>query len=256
MAAVEVSARHAAGPSLDTAPSSLRGAWRVAALVAVTTGLMLEDRLRPATPAGFAARAERAARRLLALHGAEVEAAGDTPRGAAVVVANHVSYLDPLVVGSLAPCLSIAKGETLDWPLIGPGLRGLGVLFVRRGDAHSGAVVLRRARRALRAGVSVLNFPEGTTSDGRSIAPFRRGIFGLARLCGVPVVPAHVSYDDPRVPWFGEAAFTPQYWRLSCGRRVRVRVHFGAPLEPRPAESDDAFAARARAIVDALRGAR
>jgi len=167
-----------------------------------------------------------------------------------------VSYLDPLVVSSVAPCISIAKDETESWPLIGRGLRSLGVLFVRRGDAYSGARALRRARRALGQGAIVLNFPEGTTSDGRTVGPFRRGIFGLARLAGVPIVPLHVAYDHPGVPWYGGQTLAPHYLRLARVPRVEARVRFAAPVFAAPSEDPFMTAARTREIVSALAGQR
>jgi hypothetical protein len=73
----------------------------------------------------------------------------------------------------------------------------LGVVFVARGDAHSGARALRSAEAALAGGLPVLNFPEGTTTSGRSVLPFRSGVFGLARRTAAPVVPIALAYDPP-----------------------------------------------------------
>jgi 1-acyl-sn-glycerol-3-phosphate acyltransferase len=177
---------------------------------------------------------------------------GPRPIGPVVVVANHVSYLDPLVVSSVVPCLSVAKGETRNWPIIGPGLVGLGVLFVKRGDARSGALVLRGALRALRRGTAVLNFPEGTTSDGASVGPFRPGVFGLARLAGVPVVPARIMYDDTRVHWFGGTAFAPHYARLGRIPALTATIDFGRPIPVGPEDDPAAVASVARDVVASL----
>jgi 1-acyl-sn-glycerol-3-phosphate acyltransferase len=234
---------------------SARGARRACGLVATTVRLVVQAR-REASPSarGYAERAQRTARALLAQHGVEVRTSGSPPGSAAVLVANHLSYLDPLVVAAVTPCIAIAKGETDRWPLIGPGLRALGVLFLRRGDAYSGAVTLRRASRLLAAGASLLNFPEGTTSDGRLLGPFRRGVFGLGRIAGVPIVPTLIAYDDPRVPWFGSRAFLPHYWGLARRVvRVGVRVQFGQAIGPDVGDDPAAIAAVARAAVDAMR---
>ncbi|HEY4011899.1 MAG TPA: lysophospholipid acyltransferase family protein [Polyangiaceae bacterium] len=230
---------------------ALRPLGRAAGLLFTTACLGLEPQVG-VDAASFARRAQRTARTLLAVQGVEVTCEGPSPEGPAVLVTNHVSYLDPLVVSLVAPCISIAKGETGDWPLFGRGLRALGVVFVRRGDPHSGALALFRAYRALREGTTVLNFPEGTTSDGRGVGPFHRGIFGLARLAGVPVVPAHLSYDDDRVPWFGGQTLAPHYLRLSRAAKVRARVRFAGAIRPAPSDEPHAIAARARDIVSAL----
>jgi 1-acyl-sn-glycerol-3-phosphate acyltransferase len=229
---------------------SARRAW---GLILTTARLIAEGLGEPvAPPPALALRAQRTARRLLELHGVDVRCAGTMPRAPAVLVSNHLSYLDPLVIASVAPCVSIAKEEASGWPLIGAGLRALGVLFVRRGDAHSGAVALRRAKRALERGAMVLNFPEGTTGDGHSLGPFCRGVFGLAALAGVPVVPAYVSYDDDRILWFGDQKFVPHYRRLSATARMHARIRFGAPIAVEPYDDPRVIANRARAIVAAL----
>ena len=155
-------------------------------------------------------------------------------------------------MSSVLPCIAIAKGETRKWPLIGAGLKALGVVFVQRGDAHSGAVVLRRVWRSLEQGAMVLNFPEGTTSDGSAIASFRRGIFGLARLAGVDVVPVRIAYDDDRVPWYGGATFMPHYWKLAGVPKVVARVRFGEPLRAQASETAVDLARRTRDAVCAL----
>lgn len=222
-------------------------------LAGAVTRLVVEAEMeaRP-SPVGLARRAMRTAKTILHVHGVDVRGAGREPAGPCVVVANHLSYLDPLVVCAITPCIAVAKGETRAWPLIGRGLSALGVVFVQRGDAHSGAIALRRGWHALRAGATVLNFPEGTTTDGRTVGPFKRGIFGLARLAGVPVVPARVTYDDDRVPWFGGQTFAPHYWRLAGVARVGARVRFGEPLSADPGEDADSFARRAREVIAGL----
>jgi 1-acyl-sn-glycerol-3-phosphate acyltransferase len=237
------------GPGVEAA---LRVAWRAAGLVGSIAELLVEARLTASSTTAYADRSNRTARSILERHGVRVEPVGPRPVGRAVLVANHVSYLDPLVVSSIVPCLSVAKGETRRWPLVGPGLAELGVLFVRRGDPYSGAVTLRRALRALGDGVAVLNFPEGTTTDGRSVGPFLRGAFGLARLARAPLVPARIDYDHPGVPWFGGASFAPHYARLARVPRVGVRVRFGAPIHVAEHDEPEEVARRAHGVISSL----
>jgi 1-acyl-sn-glycerol-3-phosphate acyltransferase len=230
-----------------------RAASRALALSVTIARLLVEARAEGETsPTICAGRAQRTARAILYGHGVDVRSYGPVPRDPVLLVANHVSYLDPLVVSALVPCVSIAKGETREWPLIGPGLRALGVVFVRRGDAYSGALALRRAWRALRSGTTVLNFPEGTTGDGRIVGSFQRGAFGLARLARVPVVPLRIDYDDDRVPWFGGQTFAPHYWRLAGTSRVVARVRFAEPLPANDGDDPSRLATRARDVVHAL----
>jgi 1-acyl-sn-glycerol-3-phosphate acyltransferase len=246
----------AADTELATRPGFAPGAralYRALGLAAATTRILVEDGLAKEPSAlDFAERAQRTARAILSVHDVDVRISGGVPTRPSVLVANHLGYLDPLVIAAAIPCIAIAKGETRRWLLIGAGLEGLGVLFVRREDAHSGAVVLRRVWRALEQGAMVLNFPEGTTGDGSVIGPFRRGIFGLKRLAGVDIVPVRLTYGDPRVPWYGGASFLPHYWTLAKVPRVVAHVRFGQPLPSHPYETAAELAVRAREAVLAL----
>jgi 1-acyl-sn-glycerol-3-phosphate acyltransferase len=193
-----------------------------------------------------------ASRRALALHGVELDAQGPLPLGPAVLAANHVSWLDPLVVASLLPCVPISKSEVARWPVVGPFARELGVVFVARGDPGSGVRVLRGAEAALAHGLPVLNFPEGTTTRGDAVLPFRKGLFGVSRTNGVPVVPVALAYDPPDLAWVGEDEFLPHWLRLAGSRRARAFVRLGAPMAADAHESAVALARAARAEVARL----
>jgi 1-acyl-sn-glycerol-3-phosphate acyltransferase len=174
-----------------------------------------------------------------------------------VVVANHVSYVDTLVMPSLVPCTCIAKREVAAWPIIGPITRRLGVLFVDRDSPYSGAVVLRHADRALRAGVAVVAFPEGTTTPGHVLLRFRPGVFALARRLGASVVAAALSYDDPDVAWTGTDPFLGHYLRRVASRqRTVVRLSLSPPLDPRAWSTAAAMAQAVRAHIAAELAAR
>jgi 1-acyl-sn-glycerol-3-phosphate acyltransferase len=179
-----------------------------------------------------------------------IQIRGPRPPAGAVIVANHVSYVDTLVLPSLLPSTCIAKTEVASWPLIGPMTQRLGILFVDRASVSSGALVLRQAIRALQAGVAVIAFPEGTTSPGTTLLPFKRGIFGVARRLGVPVVAAAVSYEDRRIAWTGQAGFLGHYLRGVAGRaHTRVRLVLSPPFDPRAWPGATALADAARRFI-------
>jgi 1-acyl-sn-glycerol-3-phosphate acyltransferase len=171
---------------------------------------------------------------------------GEIPRGTTLIVANHVSYLDPLAILPLCPAAPVTKGEVAGWPIIGPIARELGAVFVRRTDPMARARVLRRVHDLLAAGISVLNFPEGTTTAGDRVAPFWRGTFGIARRLNVPVVPVAIRYADPSLAWYGGAAFVPHYLDIARKPRLELELVFGEPLAARTGEAPEAMAARAR----------
>lgn len=191
----------------------------------------------------------QALRELCRIHAIEVDVRGMFPDRPCVLVANHLSYLDPLVILSQKPAAPIAKAEVAEWPVIGPAARALGVNFVDRGSIPRRAVALRRAIAALRAGVCVLNFPEGTTTRGNHLLPFHRGIFGAAMLAEVPVVPIALSYDHGGLAWTGNASFLPHYWRFSTLPTARARLVVRSPMWARPTEEPADFAARVRAAI-------
>ncbi len=171
-------------------------------------------------------------RRMLDLHGIELDTLGPFPLGPAILAANHVSWLDPLVIASLLPCVPISKADVSAWPVVGGIARELGVVFVARGDTRSGMRVLRATQTALGHGLPVLNFPEGTTTLGESVLPFRKGLFGIARSAGVPVVPIALAYDPPELAWVGDDAFLPHWLKLAGARRARAFVRIGVPILP------------------------
>jgi 1-acyl-sn-glycerol-3-phosphate acyltransferase len=189
----------------------------------------------------------------LVLHGIDVACRGQFPAGPVVVVANHVSWLDPLVVASLLPVTPIAKHEVRRWPFVGSLCASLGCMFVERGSASSGARVLRSARVALAEGVSVLGFPEGTTrAFGTGLGPFHRGLFGLARRLRVPVVPVSIRYDDRDAHWVGDDAFAPHWYGVVGKKKTRVDVRIGAPLRPVEATPLGRFVADTRHAIESL----
>jgi 1-acyl-sn-glycerol-3-phosphate acyltransferase len=191
--------------------------------------------------------------RVCELHGFSVEVEGAPPSGPCLLVANHLSYIDPLILGSLSPCVPVAKAEIAGWPIVGAGAQALGVLFVKRGDAWSGARALRSSLRSLQAGVPVLGFPEGTTSHGGDVLPFYRGLFGIAARARVPVVPLALRYDDPQAAWVGDTWFLPHYLRTAMRPQTRAFVRVGEPMDPSGAADTLADAARTR-VTALLRG--
>jgi 1-acyl-sn-glycerol-3-phosphate acyltransferase len=197
-------------------------------------------------------RLQRVSADMCRLHGFEVRVEGVLPNRPAILVANHVSYVDAPVLASLSPCTIIAKGEVERWPVIGAGTRVLGVLFVRRGNAFSGAVALRRAARALAAGVSVLGFPEGTTSSGEDVLPFKRGLFGLAQIMRVPVVPMAIHYAEPELRWFGDSWFLPHYLRTAMRPQSLVYVRVGPAIAPHTLHSPEDLAHRTRSAIRSM----
>ncbi len=192
------------------------------------------------------------AENMVALHGVRPTVRGALPTQPSLLVANHMSYFDPVVLSSLLPLTAVAKNEVGSWPLIGEQCKRYGVLWYERENALSGARVLRQMMRSLDSGVSVLVFPEGTTTYGESVLPFKRGSFGAAQLAGVPIVPVALRYENASAAWVGDQAFLSHYVRAVSKRYTRVRVEF-LPAIGSAGASPSELAERSReAIVRAL----
>lgn len=189
------------------------------------------------------------AENLCALHGVRMTVRGRVPTSPALLVANHMSYFDPMIISSLAPCTVVAKCEVSAWPCIGDVCRRLGVMYVERENAHSGARVLREVLRSFERGVSVLVFPEGTTTTGRTVLPFKRGSFGAAALSGVPIVPVALRYECKELAWVGKATFLPHYVRTMSKPYTRVSVDFLPPLPHGDVHRAAELAQRARTAI-------
>jgi len=118
-------------------------------------------------------------RRALHVFRIELRAIGPIP-SSGLLVCNHLSYLDVLVLGATAPCVFVSKCEVRCWPVFGWFASLAGTLFLRRDKRSDVARMNREMRRALDTGVLVVLFPEGTTSDGRAVLPFKSSLLEAA----------------------------------------------------------------------------
>ncbi len=160
-----------------------------------------------------------------------------------VFVSNHSSWLDvPVLGGTLEGCF-VAKAEIAGWPLVSTIARLGRTVFVSR---QRGAT--RNERDAMRdrlgRGDNIILFPEGTTSDGSRVMPFRSTFFALAEGENPPLIqPVSVVYDRlaglptgracrPLFAWYGDMDIASHYWRLAQHRGLRATVLLHAPLDP------------------------
>lgn len=133
---------------------------------------------------------------LLAALGVRLETLPAELAPGTLVVANHVSWLDVFVLNALCPLDFVAKDELRRWPLLGRLLAREGTVFLRRGFNRRLPLVVREIGHRLARGESVACFPEGTTSDGRRLLPFRAALFESAARSGAPVAAFVLQYRD------------------------------------------------------------
>lgn len=195
----------------------------------------------------------RAAAVLRAL-GVRVEVDGAVRSGPSLVVGNHVSFLDILVLSSVAPMRMVAKSEVGRWPVVGSIARLTGSVFVRRAAWSQLPTLVDEIAVALRRGYRVQVFPEGTTRCGDALDPFRRAAFQAAIDAAVVVTPITLAHTVGGSR-SAAAAFLGEETVLDCVRRVVATAEVAVQvrvLRPIPAIAGTGRAAVDRRVVAAL----
>lgn len=179
----------------------------------------------------------RAALRILGLR---YSRQGRPMAGQGAVVANHVSWLDIFVLNAAAPVYFVAKAEVAGWPGIGWLARATGTIFIRRDPREAGEQALLIEAR-LRAGHRLAFFPEGTSTDGIRVLPFKPTLFAAFFAHGLAatllIQPVSLVYRgapgaDPRAyGWWGEMSFGAHLLAvLAAPRQGSVAAVYHPPL--------------------------
>ncbi|PPC89392.1 MAG: 1-acyl-sn-glycerol-3-phosphate acyltransferase [Methylocystis sp.] len=203
----------------------------------------------------------RFCRVVCAVIGIKVDARGALPSTAPrLVVANHVSWTDIIALASLYPFIFLAKSEVARWPVLGLLARLQGTVFVERGARQDIARVNEALADVLRAGGDLVVFPEGTSSDGAAILPFRSTHFApleamTARGEAPTLAPVAISYSNGvrriDVGWYGDMTFLPHLWRLMKRGRTQCHIVFGDAIQT-TGKDRKTLAAETRASVQKL----
>lgn len=239
---------------------SLGRSVRLAGMFAWASGELLVE--RPATREARADWLHRFAARAVRGLGLQIDVVGTFPeRGA--VISNHLSYLDIVVFAALHPCVFVSKAEIQAVPVLGWMTKMAGTVYVARGRGGSAAKARSGMQAAVDAGLPVVFFPEGTTTNGSGLLKFHSGLLAQAMEERQPVTAAYVTYslgagneatvaDD--VCYWGDAKMLPHIFKFLGLRGVSAEVRFAA--EPIAFSSDvmhrKLAAIEARAAVAAL----
>lgn len=233
----------------------VRGAARLGALLAVIGWAGATWLACPAERRDLAARAgwlQRAARRALRVLGVRVSAGGAPPTGGFVAAANHLGYLDILVLAAQAPAVFVAKSEVRGWPVFGWMAARAGTRFIDRGRTRDVARVGAQLGEAVEAGVAVAIFLEGTSTDGREVGRFKASLLEPAVASGWRVVPVALHYTVPagrsagdEVCWWGSMELAPHLANLSTLPWVEAGIAWG---DAQKADGDR------KALAETLRG--
>jgi 1-acyl-sn-glycerol-3-phosphate acyltransferase len=146
-----------------------------------------------------------------------------------IFIMNHRSGVDIPVVFTQVAAHVISRHDLAKWPLIGPGARRIGTLFVDRASRRSGAEVLKQVDDALDRGEGVAMFPEGTAFAGDEIRDFKPGAFKAAHRSGAEIVPMGIAYENPDA-YYRHESFMEHMSRGASFRCLRVAVEIGEPI--------------------------
>ncbi|HWJ94906.1 MAG TPA: lysophospholipid acyltransferase family protein [Telluria sp.] len=235
--------------------------WRLTrAIVHMLAGLFTCAFVFPWAGRGTRARLTRRwSRKLLAICGATVE---ETSRAAplahALVVANHVSWLDIFVINSVHPCRFVAKAEIRNWPVVGWLVALAGTVFIARGNRRDLRHIFKGLVAVLEQGERVAFFPEGTTAQQGTVLPFHANLFEAAIDAKVPVQPYAIEYVDAHgghhtaVDYVGETTFVQSLMAILAGDGVRVRLSCLEPIDAAGAHRRELAQAARDAVAAAL----
>lgn len=177
----------------------------------------------------------------------------------AMLVANHISWLDIIVIAAVSPARFLAKDTVRRWPVLGYLAALSGTLFIRRESSSALRETNMKLSENLSAGQSVAVFPEGTTTNGAAVGPFRPGLFEAARMAGCPIQPIALRYWrdgklDPLAPYIDDDNFVTHLWRIMGAKETQVQLIFlpildsGEPRKELMRQSHDIIA---KALVSA-----
>jgi len=219
---------------------SLRALRRAVALASALVLCILRFwllRLRgPVTLERRALWVQASARGILTGLGIQYRVTGEPPTHG-LVVCNHLSYIDILVLSSAMPCFFVAKIEIGGWPFFGKAARTGGTIFVDRSSLASAMSVAEQMTERLKMPipVPVLLFPEGTSTDGSQVIRFHSRLIDPATSLGVPITTAAIRYvidggvAEQELCWFGDVEFLPHLWKVLDTPGFFAEVQFGEP---------------------------
>lgn len=180
--------------------------------------------------------------------------------GPVLLAANHISWLDIMVLHAARHCRFVSKSELKQWPLVGTLASGAGTLFIERESRRDAMRVVHHMAECLRQGDILAVFPEGTTGDGAQVLPFHANLLQAAISAGAPVQPVALHFADETT---GAVSFAPCYigddtlvqsiWRTLRAEGVVAVLNFGA-LQVAAGRDRRAWASDLRSTIVELRG--
>jgi len=211
---------------------ALRASWHVLRAIWI-----IRTEFARLTPAQTQLLLREWTRQMLRILNVELVVEGTPPeRGPMLQLANHVSWLDILVMNAAHPSRFVSKADAKHWPLLGTLVTAAGTLYIEREKRRDAMRVVHRMTDSLREGDILSVFPEGTTSDGRTLLPFHANLLQAAISANVAVVPVALRFVDSRTGaphdapvYVGDTTLIGSIWTTLCASHLRAVVRYGAP---------------------------
>ncbi len=180
-------------------------------------------------------------RRMLALCGMElvVHQHGETLARGAMVVGNHVSWIDIYVIDAWRPTPFVSKAEIAKWPVVGWLARTIGTVFIQREKRSDAKKIMHQLADILQGGGLIAVFPEGTTTEGQSVQPFHANMFQAPVLANAPVQPICLMYEDRHgkpstaPAYAGETTLLQALNAMLDAAPLKAHLYVGSPLAGR-----------------------
>lgn len=190
-------------------------------------------------------------------------------KGGGLLLANHSSWMDIIVLSGICPLAFVAKSEVNTWPLFGLLARLQNTIFVHRGDKARALADRDLIRARIKAGDGIIVFPEGTSSDGNRVLPFKSALLSAAEsplgqegggVDDTQVQPISIGYvarygipmgreTRPSYAWYGDMDLAPHLWESFASGPVDVVVEFHKPLSVKEAGGRKQLAEQAERVV-------
>lgn len=173
---------------------------------------------------------------------------GDLPTTSGLIIANHRSYFDPILIVTHMNAFPVGKKEVASWPLIGYLCKISGVIFVERECQNSRDMTCQKIKQTIIEGHSVINFPEGTTTTLPTTTTFNYGSFRTATQIKAAIIPVAIDYKIGTDAFVGDDTFIPHFLKCFGKRTTEIKITYFPPIF---SEDADYLLKTSKDIIDA-----
>lgn len=180
-----------------------------------------------------------------------------------LTVGNHMSYMDVFILASVHPTLFVTSVDMGETAVLGHVTRQAGCIFVERRNRTTIEKDVRQMTDALSHGINVTIYPEGTSTDGLRILPFKKALLTAAIEAQIDILPVVLKYveidgepfsekNNDKIAWHGDMGFAPHFLQLMNTKSLNAEVHFLDPIRVTPESTRHELADKAESAIRAV----